>query len=62
MANNQLTPNDEELIDLAYSTTYRSSIRKMMEKLTHPNAVKSSKAYWMTLRWNGRTNYYLMKI
>ena len=32
MANNQLTPNDEELIDLAYSTTYRSSIRKMMDE------------------------------
>lgn len=32
MADIQLTPNDEELIELAYSTTYRSSIRKMLNE------------------------------
>ena len=30
MENEKLTANDEELIELAYSTTYRSSIRDMI--------------------------------
>ena len=29
---NELSAKDEELIEMAYSTTYRSSIRKMMNE------------------------------
>lgn len=32
MEKKQLTAHDEELIELAYSTTYRSSIRTMIQE------------------------------
>ena len=32
MEKEKLTVNDEELIELAYSTTYRSSIRTMIQE------------------------------
>lgn len=32
MSKGKLTANDEELIEMAYSTTYRSSIRKYIKE------------------------------
>lgn len=38
MEKEKLTVNDEELVELAYSTTYRSSISTMIQELTRSGA------------------------